>query len=478
MRVVCFRRVSNQAMQWDDDDPVYKTPAKKTGKLTFKTPAAAELTFKTPADDEQHKRACERNKCAWCKSIRFLDKHRAAFQLVDDSKKATVQAQSLAQKDKFLLGMSWLGKAHRGKEVMLGCVACHALKEKRLTNPFASFAIPATRLFASAGKPHNLLRHAETAVHACAVSKFLNDDAAGAPWPKLKIIMESLGLRVAWQLSRCGWGSLWARAGGGGWVTTPETGSVAVWGAPPIDHFRAAWDKLSAGHHIRAGIDGVGNATRVQKLAWCLYETLREADAHFLLHTAHTIWLARDGRRQRLLIRFRAVGFKGGQLVSRVGVLGHRKQHGTDAAGIVDATKSIVQAALQKGRGLPAGLDARRALHDTRADASAVLNKVEALTVDAAADETLAGEMMRGRCCMEDERAMCPNLRLVVRDKTHASRRSFCEFRNLVEVWGGGGGTMMTTWPNGCPRHPPRRAPPHSVNDPGPLRSRRQRTRS
>ena len=123
-------------------------------------------------------------KCAWCKSIRFLDKHRAAFQLVDDSKKATVQAQSLAQKDKFLLGMSWLGKAHRGKEVMLGCVACHALKEKRLTNPFASFAIPATRLFASAGKPHNLLRHAETAVHACAVSKFLNDDAAGAPWPK------------------------------------------------------------------------------------------------------------------------------------------------------------------------------------------------------------------------------------------------------------------------------------------------------
>ena len=116
--------------------------------------------------------------------MRFLDKHRTSFQLVDDSKKATVQAQSLAQKDKFLLGMSWLGKAHRGTEVMLGCVACHALQEKRLTNPFASFAIPATRLFASAGKPHNLLRHAETAVHACAVSKFLNDDAAGAPWPK------------------------------------------------------------------------------------------------------------------------------------------------------------------------------------------------------------------------------------------------------------------------------------------------------
>lgn len=70
-------------------------------------------------------------------------------------------------------------------------------------------------------------------------------------------------------------------------------------------------------------------------------------------------------------------------------------------------------------------MHAPRALDDeTRADASIVLDKVEALTVDAAADETLAGDLMRGRCCIEDEQCMCPNLRLVVRDKTHASRRS------------------------------------------------------
>ena len=202
-------------MQWDDEDePVdalaaAATPAKNIPS-TRRSPVAAQLTFKTPADDEQHKRTCKKTKCAWCKSMRFLDKHRAAFQLVDDPKKATMQAQSLAQKDKFLLGMSWLGKAHRGEEVMLGCVACHAMKEKRLTNPFASFAIQATRLFASSGKPHNLLRHAETTTHACAVSKFLNDDLAGAPLKKTKTLKASV-FRVACNCFRCGWGS--ARAG-------------------------------------------------------------------------------------------------------------------------------------------------------------------------------------------------------------------------------------------------------------------------
>jgi len=94
------------------------------------------------------------------------------------------------------------------------------------------------------------------------------------------------------------------------------------WGAPPTDHFRLVWDRLRAGAHLAAGIEGVGKYKKCNKIAWCLYETLRRSDANFLLDTAQTIWLARDARKQRLLIRFRAVGFKGGEIVSRVGVLG------------------------------------------------------------------------------------------------------------------------------------------------------------
>ena len=207
-------------------------------------------------------------------------------------------------------------------------------------------------------------------------------------------------------------------------------------GAPPLEHFKTVWDALSKGQHATGGIEGIGCKGRVIKLAWCLYETLREADAKFLLKDASTIWLARDGRRQRLLIRFRAVGFVKGEIVSRVGVLGHWKEHDTAATGILDATKAIVRAAVTVGEGRPNGWhDARRACDNhapsasddassVEAAANILFGKIEALTVDAAADETLAGDLMRGRCNLDEEQAVCPNLKLVVRDKTHASRRS------------------------------------------------------
>lgn len=190
---------------------------------------------------------------------------------------------------------------------------------------------------------------------------------------------------------------------------------------------------MSKGQHAHSGIDGVGSERTIHKLSWCVYEALREADAKFLVHKAHTVWLARDARRQRLLVRFRAVGFHGGELVSRVGVLGHWKDFDPAATGIVEATKAIVMAAVATGQDKPPGLhnarracktDAHRASSSSAEAAAIVLNKIEALTVDAANDETLAGELMRGRCCLGEEQSLCPNLRLVVRDKTHASRRN------------------------------------------------------
>ena len=121
--------------------------------------------------------------------------------------------------------------------------------------------------------------------------------------------------------------------------------------------------------------------------------------------------------------------------MSRVGVLGQYKEFVTDAAGIAAATEAIVQTAVAIGEDTPRGLHRtapRSSAHTLRAsclndaNAKAILEKVEALTVDAAADELLAGEIMRGRdgnvFCGQD--IACPNLKLVVRDKTHASRRT------------------------------------------------------
>ena len=87
-----------------------------------------------------------------------------------------------------------------------------------------------------------------------------------------------------------------------------------------------------------------GSAARVASLN-SLGACTREADVNFLLQEASTVWLARDGRRQRLRIRFRAVDFVAGEIVSRVGVLGHWKDRDTAAPGILDAAKTIVRAA-------------------------------------------------------------------------------------------------------------------------------------
>ena len=71
-------------------------------------------------------------------------------------------------------------------------------------------------------------------------------------------------------------------------------GAATIWGAPPTEHFLKVWDHLSRGG--RGAIDGVGGVKHVSKLAWCLYETLRRADAKLTLRTADFV-LARDARK-------------------------------------------------------------------------------------------------------------------------------------------------------------------------------------
>ena len=54
---------------------------------------------------------------------------------------------------------------------------------------------------------------------------------------------------------------------------------------------------------------------------------------------------------------------------------------------------------------------------------TAVLNKVELLCVDAASDEVLSGERMRGRSGEPaDVPTVTPNLKMIFRDGAHASR--------------------------------------------------------
>ena len=188
-------------MRWDDDDDddgcdgecgrhceSLPPPAKCAGdtvKACFVARAAmgnAQLHFKTSVEDAKHRQACTHEACDWCKTLRFLEKRDTAFQVVADGLMGSSQYRDLSEKHKVLAKTPWLGKGHRGNgDIVLGCIPCRALQDPRLcTNPFASYQVLASRLFEATGKPHVLLRHTATTLHAKAVSKFLGIDT-GTP---------------------------------------------------------------------------------------------------------------------------------------------------------------------------------------------------------------------------------------------------------------------------------------------------------
>jgi hypothetical protein len=132
-------------------------------------------------EDATHRHGCQdAPECGWCAVLKYMEKFQAAFQMVDDRFQQSTQYQALSEKNKRRACSSWLGKAHRGDKVFLGCIPCHALRDARVTNDFANYNISADRLQTPSGKPHVLLRHADSKVHKTAVHAFLDVQITGA----------------------------------------------------------------------------------------------------------------------------------------------------------------------------------------------------------------------------------------------------------------------------------------------------------
>lgn len=142
--------------------------------------ARGALAFKTELEDRTHQRSCTSKACPWCKYLTFQDKWGSHFLMLDTD--GTQKARALDKKQRAIAKMSWLGKAHSPDgEIVLGCVACHALGTKALGNPLGCYLVPATRLIQCAGKPHVLLRHAGAKLHTHAVAKFVGLQGASCP---------------------------------------------------------------------------------------------------------------------------------------------------------------------------------------------------------------------------------------------------------------------------------------------------------
>lgn len=173
-------------MEWamsdnDDDNDVEKMAPKVAvqARNSFMPVEGVQvLNFKSAAEDALHEKACKDAACHWCKAARFLRKYKAAFQVVEDGLVGSPHYRNLSEKGKALAKTAWLGKGHRQDgSVSLGCVVCNALQDPRvMPNPFASYRFPAWRLFEASGRPHVLLRHGRTTLHAKAVAKFLGMD--------------------------------------------------------------------------------------------------------------------------------------------------------------------------------------------------------------------------------------------------------------------------------------------------------------
>ena len=222
-------------------------------------------------------------------------------------------------------------------------------------------------------------------------------------------------------------------------------------GAPEKSLFWKVWESAGNDHEV--------NREKAEKIIYCLSESLKEKTRK-ALKKATCIALVRDERRGRLLLRYRAVDK---QLQLHCGIIGQMKDHGTGNENLNKATEALVHQALEPlskagedGHGAPqeaVRTSASLSSSDTqlkylKEHCQGILHKVQMLCVDSASDELLGGETLRhgAENDVTKYNGICPNLKIIIRDVTHAARRcsrkpecadAFLEELNQKLLWEG-----------------------------------------
>jgi len=186
--------------------------------------------------------------------------------------------------------------------------------------------------------------------------------------------------------------------------------------APPAAAFEAVLADRKQGVAYRQTSRLTAGAEKAMQLTWCLAEALKDIDRS-ALQEAQSIAIHQDMRKSLLCIRFCCAG----NFQVRRGILGMATDFGTSAAEIRTATLDIVSAACtprsrpprrsQGPRDLPV-LDAALFAH--------VCSAIEIFDADGADDEQKAGRMLAGKAGAP---AAFGNLKVVMRDRTHAATR-------------------------------------------------------
>ena len=187
--------------------------------------------------------------------------------------------------------------------------------------------------------------------------------------------------------------------------------------APSVGDFQKVLTHVRSGHASWQKIEGLGGSTQNKNMRDCLAEALFSKDRKALRQAAR-ISLVRDMRKGRLLIRFVCVDSK---LRVRRGTLGIRRNFGHTSMAILKATGDILKKAATIRRCVQQPVLDKQLLRHIR-------KTITMICTDSASDEITAAEMMRGNV-LDHMAILTPNLRVVLRDFAHSSRRTFLFFK-------------------------------------------------
>jgi hypothetical protein len=201
-------------------------------------------------------------------------------------------------------------------------------------------------------------------------------------------------------------------------------------GSPPLADF------LVVLHDSRQGLAHASNKTvghrhKISRMRWCLAEAIKDIERSHIKHSI-AVALHQDAREQLFLVRYAAVTKD--MHVMR-GVLGIARNFGTTSD---DICKAIVDICKQfcTPRLSPPHVDKHNLMANNDLFEHLRLI-VEVVDADAAADEQRAIRILQGtaKSMAITQRAFFPNLKVVLRDRTHAATRpSHVQPSRVIEI--------------------------------------------
>ena len=255
---------------------------------------------------------------------------------------------------------------------------------------------------------------------------FKRNDAQGGLWSLCKVTSHASLQRRSLDLHE----NTPAHQKAVGQSTLGDTDGTAT--TPSFEQFKLVY-RHAIKHPVGEGISAVGGQKKVRKMLWCLSEANR--------HRKRKLWMSigkesglcsttvfQDVRQGMLCVRFTAANSRTDRILGHMGTVNIARDHSLDAVGLMKGLDEVVKHFCTPNL-CPPHLDRQ---HDPAVDSDlrdTVAKSIETFCSDAASDEIRAGHMLAGQSTTALYLPRFQNLKIVCRDKPHATRR------NLSRGW-------------------------------------------